>query len=48
MMRRLSFVALIAALFSTPLAAQAVRYDVTLMSTREKQFHVAADFPAAG
>ena len=47
-MRRLSFVALIAALFSTPLAAQAVRYDVTLMSTTEKQFHVAADFPAAG
>ena len=47
-MRRLSFVALIAAPFSTSLAAQAVRYDVTLMSTREKQFHVAADFPAAG
>ena len=47
-MRRFSLVALGAALFSTPLVAQAVRYDVTLMSTTEKQFHVAADFPAAG
>ncbi len=47
-MHRFSPVALVAALFSTPLAAQAVRYDVTLMSTSEKQFHVAADFPATG
>src|SRR5258705_4285141 len=48
MMRRPSSGALIAALCSTPLAAQAVRYDFTLMSTTKKQFHVAADFPAAG
>ena len=47
-MHRLSPVVLVAAVFSTPLAAQAVRYNVTLMSTAEKQFHVAADFPAAG
>ena len=31
-----------------PLPAQAVRYDVSLLSTTEKQFHVSADFPAAG
>ena len=47
-MHRFSPVVLVAAVFSTPLAAQAVRYNVTLMSTAEKQFHVAADFPAAG
>jgi len=48
MMHRFSPVALLAALFSTSLAAQTVRYDVTLMSTAQRQFHVAADFPAAG
>ncbi|PYP15266.1 MAG: hypothetical protein DMD54_12500 [Gemmatimonadetes bacterium] len=48
MMHRFSPVALLAALFSTSLAAQTVRYDVTLMSTTQRQFHVAADFPAAG
>jgi predicted metalloprotease with PDZ domain len=48
MMHRLARAALLMALFSTPLTAQTVHYDVTLMSTAEKQFHVAADFPAAG
>jgi predicted metalloprotease with PDZ domain len=48
MMHRVSPVALLATLFSTSLAAQAVRYDVTLMSTAQHEFHVAADFPAAG
>src|SRR5206468_2289812 len=48
MMHRFSPVALLAALFSTSLAAQTVRYDVTLMSTAQRQFHVTADFPAAG
>ena len=48
MMHRFSPVALLAALFSTSPAAQTVRYDVTLMSTAQRQFHVAADFPAAG
>ena len=48
MMHRFSPVALLAALFSTSLAAQTVRYDVTLRSTAQRQFHVAADFPAAG
>src|SRR5256714_6753576 len=38
--------ALVAA--AAPLAAQAVRYDVSLLSTTEKQFHVSAEFPAAG
>ncbi len=47
-MHRVSPVALLATLFSTSLAAQAVRYDVTLMSTAQHEFHVAADFPAAG
>ncbi|HWC73290.1 MAG TPA: hypothetical protein VG454_05065, partial [Gemmatimonadales bacterium] len=47
-MPRFSSVALFAVTLSTSLAAQAVRYDVTLMSTAQKQFHVAADFPAAG
>ena len=47
-MHRFSTVALLATMFSTSLAAQAVRYDVTLMSTVQKQFHVAAEFPAAG
>ena len=47
-MHRLSLVALIAAMFSTPLAAQTVRYDVTLRAPSDKQFHIAADFPAAG
>jgi predicted metalloprotease with PDZ domain len=48
MMHRPSLVALIAAMFSTPLAAQTVRYDVTLRAPSDKQFHIAADFPAAG
>jgi predicted metalloprotease with PDZ domain len=47
-MMRLRSVVVAALMFSTPLVGQAVRYDVTLMSTTEKQFHVAADFPAAG
>ncbi len=38
--------ALVAA--AAPLSAQAVRYDVSLLSTTEKQFHVSAEFPAAG
>src|SRR2546423_14336462 len=38
--------ALVAA--AAPLAAQAVRYDVSLLSATEKQFHVSAEFPAAG
>src|SRR2546423_9523236 len=42
--------ALVPALVATaaPLPAQAVRYDVSLLSTTEKQFHVSAEFPAAG
>ena len=47
-MHRVSPVALLATLFSTSLAAQAVRYDVTLMSSAQHEFHVAADFPAVG
>jgi len=47
-MHRSSPVALLATLFSTSVAAQTVRYDVTLTSTAQHEFHVAADFPAAG
>jgi predicted metalloprotease with PDZ domain len=33
---------------ASPLAAQTVRYEVSVASPAAKQFHVSADFPAAG
>src|SRR5438874_8793198 len=50
MMHRLFRAALVPALVTVaaPLPAQAVRYDVSLLSTTEKQFHVSADFPTTG
>src|SRR5882672_2513185 len=46
MMHRFSPLSL-ALLFSTPLSAQAVRYEVSV-SPGASEFHVSADFPAAG
>jgi predicted metalloprotease with PDZ domain len=49
MMRLFARLVLAAVTFSTaPLFAQAVRYDVSLLSTDNKQFHVSAEFPAGG
>src|SRR6266850_1218888 len=46
MMHRFSPLSL-ALLFSTPLSAQAVRYEISV-SPGASEFHVSADFPAAG
>jgi predicted metalloprotease with PDZ domain len=47
MMRRLSHYLVFALLLTSPLGAQAVRYEVSLTSAA-RQFHVSAEFPAAG
>ncbi|MGH7521442.1 MAG: M61 family metallopeptidase [Gemmatimonadales bacterium] len=47
MMRRLSHYVVFALILTSPLRAQAVRYEVSLTSA-SRQFHVSAEFPAAG
>jgi predicted metalloprotease with PDZ domain len=47
MMRRLNHYVVFALLVTSPLRAQAVRYEVSLTSAA-RQFHMSAEFPAAG
>jgi predicted metalloprotease with PDZ domain len=39
---------LILLLAASPLAAQTVRYEVSVANPASRQFHVSAEFPAAG
>lgn len=47
-MRRFSRNVLLLCVLASPLSAQAVRYEVAITSAAANQFHVSAEFPAAG